>query len=98
LNYRDKYNLWVNSPEIDDETRAELKNIIDETELEDRFYKDLEFGTGGLRGIIGAGSNRLNIYTVGKATQGFANYLNDKYTSPKVAIAYDSRHMSKEFI
>jgi len=97
LNYRDKYNLWVNSPEIDDETRAELKNIIDETELEDRFYKDLEFGTGGLRGIIGAGSNRLNIYTVGKATQGFANYLNDKYTSPKVAIAYDSRHMSKEF-
>ncbi len=97
MNYRDKYNLWVNSPEIDDETRAELKNIIDETELEDRFYKDLEFGTGGLRGIIGAGSNRLNIYTVGKATQGFANYLNDKYTSPKVAIAYDSRHMSKEF-
>ncbi len=97
MNYRDKYNLWVNSPEIDDETRAELKNIIDETELEDRFYKDLEFGTGGLRGIIGAGSTRLNIYTVGKATQGFANYLNDKYTSPKVAIAYDSRHMSKEF-
>lgn len=97
MNYRDKYNLWVNSPEIDDDTKAELKNIIDETELEDRFYKDLEFGTGGLRGIIGAGSNRLNIYTVGKATQGFANYLNNKYTSPKVAIAYDSRHMSKEF-
>ncbi len=97
MNYRDKYNLWVNSPEIDEVTKAELKNIIDETELEDRFYKDLEFGTGGLRGIIGAGSNRLNIYTVGKATQGFANYLNNKYTSPKVAIAYDSRHMSKEF-
>lgn len=97
MNYRDKYNLWVNSPEIDEVTKAELKNIIDETELEDRFYKDLDFGTGGLRGIIGAGSNRLNIYTVGKATQGFANYLNNKYTSPKVAIAYDSRHMSKEF-
>lgn len=97
MNYRDKYNLWVNSPEVDDVTKAELKNIIDETELEDRFYKDLEFGTGGLRGIIGAGSNRLNIYTVGKATQGFANYLSNKYTSPKVAIAYDSRHMSKEF-
>lgn len=97
MNYKDKYNLWINSPEIDEEIKAELKSIVDETDLEDRFYKDLEFGTGGLRGIIGAGSNRLNIYTVGKATQGFANYLNSKYTSPKVAIAYDSRHMSKEF-
>lgn len=97
MNYRNKYELWINSPEIDEETKAELKSIADETDLEDRFYKDLEFGTGGLRGIIGAGSNRLNIYTVGKATQGFANYLKDKYTSPKVAIAYDSRHMSKEF-
>jgi len=97
VNYRNKYELWINSPEIDEETKTELKSIADETDLEDRFYKDLEFGTGGLRGIIGAGSNRLNIYTVGKATQGFANYLKDKYTSPKVAIAYDSRHMSKEF-
>ena len=97
MDYRNKYELWINSPEIDEETKAELKSIEDETDLEDRFYKDLEFGTGGLRGIIGAGSNRLNIYTVGKATQGFANYLKDKYTSPKVAIAYDSRHMSKEF-
>lgn len=97
MDYRNKYELWISSPEIDEETKAELKSIADETDLEDRFYKDLEFGTGGLRGIIGAGSNRLNIYTVGKATQGFANYLKDKYTSPKVAIAYDSRHMSKEF-
>lgn len=97
MNYRDKYNLWINSTEIDEETKAELKSIVDETDLEDRFYKDLEFGTGGLRGVIGAGSNRLNVYTVGKATQGFANYLNNKYTAPKVAIAYDSRHMSKEF-
>lgn len=97
MNYRNKYELWINSPEIDEETKAELKSIADETDLEDRFYKDLEFGTGGLRGIIGAGSNRLNIYTVGKATQGFANYLKEKYISPKVAIAYDSRHMSKEF-
>ncbi|WP_346889437.1 phospho-sugar mutase [Clostridium sp. UBA1056] len=97
MDYRNKYELWINSPEIDEETKAELKSIADETDLEDRFYKDLEFGTGGLRGIIGAGSNRLNIYTVGKATQGFANYLKDKYTSPKVTIAYDSRHMSKEF-
>ncbi len=97
MNYRDKYNLWINSTEIDEETKDELKSIVDETDLEDRFYKDLEFGTGGLRGVIGAGSNRLNVYTVGKATQGFANYLNNKYTAPKVAIAYDSRHMSKEF-
>jgi phosphoglucomutase len=97
VNYRNKYNLWINSPEIDEETKTELRSIIDEIELEDRFYKDLEFGTGGLRGIIGAGSNRLNIYTVGKATQGLANYLNSKFNNPKVAIAYDSRHMSKEF-
>ncbi len=97
MNYRNKYNLWINSPGIDEETKTELRSIVDETELEDRFYKDLEFGTGGLRGIIGAGSNRLNIYTVGKATQGLANYLNSKFNNPKVAIAYDSRHMSKEF-
>ncbi|HAK43636.1 MAG TPA: phosphoglucomutase, partial [Clostridium sp.] len=62
MDYRNKYELWINSPEIDEETKAELKSIADETDLEDRFYKDLEFGTGGLRGIIGAGSNRLNIY------------------------------------
>jgi phosphoglucomutase len=97
VNYRNKYNLWINSPEIDEETKTELRSIIDEIELEDRFYKDLEFGTGGLRGIIGAGSNRLNIYTVGKATQGLSNYLNSKFNNPKVAIAYDSRHMSREF-
>ncbi len=97
VNYKDKYNQWLSSSIIDDEMKSELKLIKDETEIEDRFYKDLEFGTGGLRGVIGAGSNRLNIYTVGKATQGFANYLRDKYNAPKVSIAYDSRHMSKEF-
>ncbi|MEG1256436.1 phospho-sugar mutase [Clostridium sp.] len=97
MNYKDKYNLWINSSFIDVDTKEELKNIKEEADLEDRFYKDLEFGTGGLRGVIGAGSNRLNIYTVGKATQGFANYLNSHYDNPKVAIAYDSRHMSVEF-
>ena len=97
MNYKDKYKLWINSSVIDDSTKDELKSLIDEKEIEDRFYKDLEFGTGGLRGIIGAGSNRLNIYTVGKATQGFANYLNKNNKNSKVAIAYDSRNMSKEF-
>ncbi|MFR5264121.1 phospho-sugar mutase [Clostridium sp.] len=96
--YKEKYEQWINSSIISEEIKEELKNINDEKELEDRFYKDLEFGTGGLRGIIGAGTNRLNIYTVGKATQGFANFLNDEYTGEKsVAIAYDSRNKSDEF-
>lgn len=97
MEYRKKYEQWLSSPIIDEAIKHELKVITDEKELEDRFYKDLDFGTGGLRGIIGAGSNRLNIYTVGKATQGLANYLNEREENPKVAIAYDSRHMSKEF-
>lgn len=97
MEYRNKYDLWINSSSIDENTKEELRSITDEKEIEDRFYKDLEFGTGGLRGIIGAGSNRLNIYTVGKATQGFANYLNKRSKSSKVAIAYDSRNMSTEF-
>ena len=97
MEYRKKYELWINSSSIDEETKEELRAITDEKEIEDRFYKDLEFGTGGLRGVIGAGSNRLNIYTVGKATQGFANYLSKNVERPKVAIAYDSRNMSTEF-
>ncbi|MEG3042643.1 MAG: phospho-sugar mutase [Clostridium sp.] len=97
MNYKEKYDLWLNSSFIDSETKLELSNVKDEIDIEDRFYKDLEFGTGGLRGVIGAGSNRLNIYTVGKATQGFANYLKAHHKKPKVAIAYDSRHMSVEF-
>lgn len=97
MTYLDKYNLWLNSNRIDEETKKELKGIKDDTEIEDRFYKDLEFGTGGLRGVTGAGSNRMNIYTVGKATQGFSDYLNKKYKTPSVAIAYDSRIMAKEF-
>ncbi|MDU4938639.1 MAG: phospho-sugar mutase [Clostridium sp.] len=95
--YKEKYNEWINSDIISEEIKDELKNIKDEKEIEDRFYKDLDFGTGGLRGIIGAGSNRMNIYTVSKATQGFANYLNESFEDPSVAVAYDSRNMSKEF-
>ncbi|WP_244833629.1 phospho-sugar mutase [Clostridium sp. BJN0001] len=97
MNYKEKYNLWMNSEFISDETKNELKNVKDEKEIEDRFYKDLEFGTGGLRGMIGAGSNRMNIYTVSKASQGFANYLNENFKNPSIAIAYDSRHMSDQF-
>ncbi|HEY5524299.1 MAG TPA: phospho-sugar mutase [Clostridium sp.] len=95
--YKEKYENWLNSKIINEEIKGELRNIKDEKEIEDRFYKDLEFGTGGLRGVIGAGSNRMNIYTVSKATQGFANYLNENFNNPSVAIAYDSRNMSKEF-
>ncbi|KYH30163.1 MULTISPECIES: phospho-sugar mutase [Clostridium] len=99
MDYLEKYNTWLNSKIIDEKTKEELRNISEEKELEDRFYKDLEFGTGGLRGIIGAGSNRMNVYTVGKATQGLAEYLLNKYYDEdiSVSIAYDSRNMSKEF-
>lgn len=97
MDYKEKYNSWINSDSINEETKNELKNIADDKEIEDRFYKDLEFGTGGLRGVIGAGSNRMNIYTVAKATQGFADYLNRSFKEPSVSIAYDSRNMSKEF-
>ena len=84
---------------VDEETKKELSEIKDnEKEIEDRFYKELEFGTAGLRGVIGAGTNRMNKYTVGKATQGLANYIKEQGTQDKgVAISYDSRRMSKEF-
>ena len=95
--YKEKYNDWLSSSVVDEIMKNELRSIKDEKEIEDRFYKDLDFGTGGLRGVIGAGSNRMNIYTVSKATQGFANYLNGRFENPSVAIAYDSRNMSKEF-
>lgn len=95
--FKEKYNDWLSSSIVDEDMKNELRNIKDEKEIEDRFYKDLDFGTGGLRGIIGAGSNRMNIYTVSKATQGFANYLTGRFKNPSVAIAYDSRNMSKEF-
>ena len=89
----------LNNPYFDDATKAELKAIEgNEKEIEDRFYMDLEFGTAGLRGVIGAGTNRMNVYTVRKATQGLANYINNVHAQEKgVAIAYDSRHMSPEF-
>ena len=101
MEYMDIYKQWLTDSSFDDATKEELKKIEnDENEIKERFYKDLEFGTGGLRGIIGAGTNRMNIYTVSKATQGFANYLikqNENAKSMGVAIAYDSRNMSPEF-
>lgn len=99
MDYKEKYNEWCNNPSFDEETKKELLSIQNnEAEIQDRFYKDLEFGTAGLRGVIGAGTNRMNIYTVGKATQGLANFIIKQNGQKKgVAIAYDSRHMSKEF-
>ena len=96
---REVYEFWLNDPYFDEKTRAELKAIEQDTaEIEDRFYRDLEFGTGGLRGVIGAGTNRMNIYTVRKATQGLANFIIKEGTQEKgVAIAFDSRNMSPEF-
>ena len=97
--YLVKYEKWLNDPCFDENTKKELESIKgNDKEIEDRFYKDLEFGTAGLRGVIGAGTNRMNKYTVGKATQGLANFILKEGTQNKgVAIAYDSRHMSKEF-
>lgn len=97
--YKKKYEEWLNNPCFNEETKKELESIKDnEKEIEDRFYKELEFGTAGLRGVIGAGSNRMNKYTVGRATQGLANFILKEGTQEKgVAISYDSRHMSKEF-
>ena len=99
MDYQEKYQEWLANPYFDEATKEELKGIAgQDAEIKERFYKDLEFGTAGLRGIIGAGTNRMNIYTVRKATQGLANYI-AKYGAKErgVAIAYDSRHMSPEF-
>lgn len=101
MDYMEKYRFWLASDAFDEETKKELQAIDgDDKEIKERFYKDLEFGTGGLRGIIGAGTNRMNKYTVGKATQGLANYIlknNPDGAKMGVAIAYDSRNMSPEF-
>lgn len=99
MTVKEQYDFWCSNAYFDDATKAELKAIAnDENEINERFYKDLEFGTGGLRGIIGAGTNRMNVYTVRKATQGLANYIIKQGTQNKgVAIAYDSRRMSPEF-
>ena len=99
MNYQEEFNFWQNDEYFDEDTKKELLAIRnDEKEIEDRFYKELEFGTGGLRGVIGAGTNRMNIYTVRKATQGLANYILKQGGKEKgVAIAYDSRRKSPEF-
>ena len=99
MDYRAAYEQWLTDEYFDEATKDELKRLQDdEKEIEDRFYKDLEFGTGGLRGVIGAGTNRMNIYTVRRATQGLANYILKQNAADKgAAIAYDSRYMSTEF-
>lgn len=102
MNYKERYKQWLNDDFFDWTTREELSNLTDEKEIEDRFYKDLKFGTGGLRGIMGAGTNRMNQYTVGKATTGLGKYLLDTYGSDAcktqgVVIGYDTRNNSKYF-
>ena len=97
MSYNELYNLWLQNVK-DGNILSELKNICnDDSEIYERFYKDLEFGTAGLRGIIGAGTNRMNIYTVRRTTQGLADYLNENYKEASVAIAYDSRNKSDLF-
>ena len=92
------YNTWCDNAVDDDDLQTELKAIKEDSDaINDRFYRDLEFGTGGLRGVIGAGTNRMNIYTVRRATQGFADYLNQEYSEPSVAVSYDSRIKSNVF-
>lgn len=94
----DRYAEWLNDAAIDEATKDELRKLEgDEKEIADRFYRDLEFGTGGLRGVMGAGTNRMNAYTIGKATQGFANWLLSRQEKPSVVIAHDSRNYSPEF-
>ena len=99
MEYKERYQEWLSNPYFDADTKAELEGLKDdENEIKERFYTDLEFGTAGLRGVIGAGTNRMNIYTVRKATQGLANYIQKSGNADKgVAIAFDSRHMSPEF-
>ncbi|WP_062490264.1 phospho-sugar mutase [Paenibacillus sp. 32O-W] len=94
----ERYEAWLNDPYIDEATKEELRGISGQKkEIEDRFYRDLEFGTGGLRGVMGAGTNRMNVYTVGKATQGLAEWLLQRESAPSVVIAHDSRNRSPEF-
>ena len=99
MKYLEEYKKWLSDPYFDEDTRKELEDIKDnDKEIKERFFKDLEFGTGGLRGILGAGINRMNIYTVRRATQGLANYIIKQNGQDKgVAIAYDSRRMSPQF-
>lgn len=96
MDYRKEYGRWLEHADADEDVASELKSM-DDARVEDAFYRDLAFGTGGLRGVIGAGTNRMNIYTVAKASQGLADYLNKNYTEPSVAIGYDSRIKSDVF-
>ena len=95
MSYTDTYNLWLNHPSIDEKSKEELLKMS-EKEKEDAFYTNIKFGTAGMRGVMGVGSARINIYTIRKATLGFANYLN-KNNKNGVAIGYDNRHNSKEY-
>ena len=95
MEYMEIYNHWLNHPTLKEEDKEELKKMS-EKDIKDAFYTDIQFGTAGMRGLMGLGPNRLNIYTIRKATQGFANYLN-KNNLKSVAIAYDNRYNSKEF-
>ncbi len=97
MDVNENFRFWRDNALFDEETRREVAALIDEKEIEDRFYKNLTFGTGGMRGIIGAGTNRMNRYTVGRATQGLADYINMQTKSGSAVIAYDSRRMSREF-
>lgn len=99
MDYMEKYRQWCDNDKFDDDIKNDLKKMENNTkEIEDSFYKELEFGTAGLRGVVGAGTNRMNSYTVGKATQGLANYILKNGGKEKgVVISYDSRHMSIEF-
>lgn len=97
MNVKERYEAWLDDEAILPEYRQELNELTDEKDIEDRFYRDLEFGTAGLRGVLGAGTNRMNEHTVGKATLGLARYLKDRHGSARIAIAYDSRIKSPEF-
>ena len=102
FNYKEKYNKWLEDSFFDEQTRKELRNLINEKEIEDRFYRNLEFGTGGIRGVMGAGTNRMNKYIIGRATKGLGTYLLDNYGTEVckkrgVVIGYDTRNNSKDF-
>ena len=100
MNYKEKYSEWLEKLSSDDPLHKELEKVSDDGEIEDRFYKDLSFGTAGLRGKVGAGTNRMNVITVGKATQGIADFIVSKGQEAMdkgVVIAHDPRHFSKEF-
>lgn len=98
MNEKELYKLWLEKAVDDADLQTELRSIEgDDEAIKDRFYRNLEFGTGGLRGVIGAGTNRLNVYTIRRVTQGLADYVNEAFKNPSVAISYDSRIKSDVF-